>query len=584
MTLVSPLMGLQIGPSTKQVDYLVIGSGFGGSVMTATLAEAGKNVCLFERGKAYPPGSFPRTPTAVDNAFWDPSWGRQGMFHMWSFAGIDAVTASGLGGGSLIYANVMLEKPTDWFTQPIPGGVGTETWSFRGTDLADHYEAVKQVLTVQTLPDELRDHSPKTGRLIEFGETQLAPLAVRFSGVDGPAKGVPLPLAPYGNIHGEVERTTCTMCGECDVGCNDGAKSSMDHTYLSMAADAGAQICIGTEVREIRRCTDDSDYLFDVVYVIHPEDECPGVERKEPLQEHRIRANRVVLAAGTLGSTLLMLRSKDALGIGGSEPLGTRFCGNGDLLGFALPGSDDTTLPPSGGPVITTYRQFNDDDRRTLVQDGGLPNLHTWGWSGEDIRKLLGKLIKEWVERTVAEHRPGIAPEVEQQLFDWPGGWPLPLLGMGADIPDGTLTLIEPERVRMACSWRIKRSRPHFDEVRRQMRSVSKHLGASFFVNPQLLLKKVITVHPLGGCPADTSEVEGVVDSYGRVRGVPGLWITDGSVMPGPVGVNPSLTIAAFARRAAIELRDENLGTPSIPAPFVPGGRAPCTDKSGTAP
>jgi cholesterol oxidase len=577
-------MGWRIGPSKCKVDYLVIGSGFGGSVMAAKLAERRKGVCLFERGKAYPPGSFPRTPSAVDNALWDPKWGRQGMFNMWSFAGIDAITASGLGGGSLIYANVMLEKPEDWFTQPIPDGSGNEEWSFGPTDLADHYEALKQVLNVGTLPDELHAYSPKTARLRGLGGTELAPLAVRFSGVNGPAKGVALPLAPYGNIHGEVERTTCTMCGECDVGCNSGAKSSMDHTYLSMAADAGAEICVRTEVREIRRCTDDSGHLFDVVYVIHRDDECPGVERKEPLREHHIKAKRVVLAAGTLGSTLLMLRSKDALGLGETAPIGTRFCGNGDLLGFALPGSDDTTLPPSGGPVITTYRQFNDDDRRILVQDGGLPNLHTWGWSGEDIRKLLGKLIKEWVERTVAEHRPGIAPEVEQHLFDWPGGWPLPLLGMGADIPDGTLTLIEPERVRMACSWRIKRSRPHFDEVRRQMRSVSKHLGASFFVNPQLLLKKVITVHPLGGCPADTSEVEGVVDSYGRVRGVPGLWITDGSVMPGPVGANPSLTIAAFARRAAIELRKEELGKPSTAAPFVPTGRVPSSDKFETTP
>lgn len=583
MALVSRLMGLQIGPSTEQVDYLVIGSGFGGSVMAATLAEAGKNVCLFERGKAYPPGSFPRTPTAVDNAFWDPSWGRQGMFHMWSFAGIDAVTASGLGGGSLIYANVMLEKPTDWFTQPIPGGVGTETWSFRGTDLADHYEAVKQVLTVQTLPDELRDHSPKTGRLIESGETQLAPLAVRFSGVDGPAKGVPLPLAPYGNIHGEVERTTCTMCGECDVGCNDGAKSSMDHTYLSMAADAGAQICIGTEVREICRCTDDSDYLFDVVYVIHPEDECPGTERTSPLQEHHIRAKRVVLAAGTLGSTFLMLRSREALGISSAAPIGTRFCGNGDLLGFALPDSDDTTLPPSGGPVITTYRQVDAGDRRVLVQDGGLPKIRSWGWTRRDTLNLLFKLLREWIAR-MWTRRPGIAPTAEQQLFGWRRPWPLPLLGMGADIPDGVLTLVESDRNRMECTWSVKTSKPHFDEVRRRMASVSEGLGARFWVSPQWHLDRVITVHPLGGCPADTTRQEGVVDGYGRVRGVPGLWITDGSVMPGPVGVNPSLTIAAFARRAAIELRDENLETPSIPAPFVPSGQAPCTDKSDTAP
>lgn len=113
------------------------------------------------------------------------------------------------------------------------------------------------------------------------------------------------------------------------------------------------------------------------------------------------------------------------------------------------------------------------------------------------------------------------------------------------------------------------------------MEALTKDLGAGFLRNFLWdFIDEVITVHPLGGCPADTSAEEGVVDSYGRVRGVPGLWITDGSVMPGPVGTNPSLTIAAFARRAAHELRKEDLATPSLPAPFIPQSYG-ATDRSG---
>ena len=99
------------------------------------------------------------------------------------------------------------------------------------------------------------------------------------------------------------------------------------------------------------------------------------------------------------------------------------------------------------------------------------------------------------------------------------------------------------------------------------MESLSQRLTTRF-LNPRWM-DRVITVHPLGGCPADTTAEKGVVDSYGRVHSVPGLWIADGSVMPGPIGANPSLTIAAFARRAACKLLEEGLETPSTPEPFI---------------
>lgn len=435
-------MELQNGPCVDEVNYLIIGSGFGGSVMAAELATRRRGVCLFERGKAYPPGSFPRRVMEIDDSIWAPGFGKHGMFDLWSFDGIDAVTASGLGGGSLIYANVMLEKPAQWFTQPVPDGNGkTETWSFTHRDLRDHYRAVREVLQVQEIPQSLHEeHSKKTTKFLDAGSV-LAPLAVRFDGADGPAKGAPLPPADYPNIHGDdVERTTCTMCGECDVGCNRGAKSSLDHTYLSLAAHHGAQICVRTEVREIASCTDDSDYMLQVTYVVHPEDG----DRSEPV-EKVIRAKRVILAAGTLGSTYLMLRSKK-LGLADCPALGKRFCGNGDLLGFALPDGDDDELLPSGGPVITTYRSFDEGDRRILLQDGGLPNLATWGWGPDDLREALAKLSV-----------PRFASAWLRRLR-----WPLPLLGMGADIPDGQLSLVEDDDTKMTCTWRKHTSDNHF--------------------------------------------------------------------------------------------------------------------------
>ena len=120
-------MSLHVGDVPDEVDVIVVGSGFGGAVTAARLAEAGQRVCVLERGKAYPPQSFPRSPLAIKHNFWDPSEGLHGMFDLWAFSGMDALCASGLGGGSLIYANVLLRKDERWFVHEDRTGGGYES-------------------------------------------------------------------------------------------------------------------------------------------------------------------------------------------------------------------------------------------------------------------------------------------------------------------------------------------------------------------------------------------------------------------------------------------------------------------------
>ena len=126
--------------STEHFDAVVVGSGFGGSVMAYRLAEAKRRVCLLERGKKWPPGSFPRTPFDFSRATWDPGNGRHGLFDVWSFKGIGALVSSGLGGGSLIYANVILRKDKQWFKEVERDGI--HRWPVTFEDLEPHYEAV----------------------------------------------------------------------------------------------------------------------------------------------------------------------------------------------------------------------------------------------------------------------------------------------------------------------------------------------------------------------------------------------------------------------------------------------------------
>lgn len=561
----------------EHVDAVVVGSGFGGSVAAFRLAEAGRRTVVLERGRAYPPGSFPRTPQDMGRAFWDPSEGLYGLFDVWTFRGLESVVSSGLGGGSLIYANVLLRKDEHWFVteEPLPRS-GYEHWPVTRADLDPHYDRVERMLTPARFPAGHGSYRtvPKAAALREAAERlglayQHPPLAVSFSPRPGaePALSAPIPVPGYGNLHG-VPRRTCRLCGECDIGCNDGAKNSLDHTYLSAARHHGADIRTRCEVREIRPRHGGG---YDVRYVEHhPAAEGRRTDTSAPPTK-TITCNRLVLGAGTYGSTYLLLRNRHHLpGLG--PALGTRFSGNGDLLGLLRPPrrSDATAYLASRGPVITTAIRVGDahdgdgsPGRGFYLQDGGYPGFVDWivessRLSGAPGRRARFALAWLWA-RFTRSPRSGLSGELARMLGDGRlSAGSLPLLGMGRDVPDGVLRL---RGSHLDVRWTTRTSAGYFARVRSTMRAVSEALGGRYTDNPAWWLRRVITVHPLGGAPMGRHPGEGVCDGYGEVFGHPGLYVLDGSVMPGPVGPNPALTIAAVADRAS----DRLLGEPTAP-------------------
>ena len=191
---------------------------------------------ILERGDLYPPGSFPRNPFDIARNVWDPGKGLHGLFDLWSFSGIDALVASGVGGGSLIYANVLLRKEARWF---VENGTDGEDWPITRAELDPHYDDIEQALHAQQYPFDQKPYSEtaKAVMMREAGQElgldwKLPKLAVRFGNTDtNPGTGIPVnEIVP--NIHGRV-RLTCLLCGECDIGCNFGSKSCLLYTSPS---------------------------------------------------------------------------------------------------------------------------------------------------------------------------------------------------------------------------------------------------------------------------------------------------------------------------------------------------------------
>nr|MDQ5872294.1 GMC family oxidoreductase N-terminal domain-containing protein [Acidobacteriota bacterium] len=508
----------------KHFDAVVVGSGFGGSAAAHRLAEAGLSVCLLERGKVYPPGSFPRSPAGMRDNFWDPSEGLQGLFNVWSFQGLEALVASGLGGGSLIYANVLLRKDERWFAREDGDGA-REYWPVTRSELDPHYDRVEKMLAPQRFPFELDPYSktPKT-RAFQYAaqrlgrEWGLPPLAVTFANAgEPPTPGVPI-REESPNLHGHG-RTTCVLCGECDIGCNYGSKNTLDYNFLTAAARLGADLRARCEVKRISPRPGGG---YSVDYVEHTPDNQGRKTETSCLPAVTVTATRLVLSAGALGSTYLLLNNRPnfpAL----SAALGTRFCGNGDLLGVFLRSRNADTggarlLDPGRGPVITSYVRVPDaldgggaTGRGHYVEDGGHPEFVNWLVEASQVPGLarrMARFLRRRLEGFLArEPRSDWSAEVRSLLGSCEmSSSSLPVLGMGRDVPDGTMRL---RRGFLDVDWTTRSSQSYFDGMRATMKEMAKVLGARFRDNPIWYLRRVITVHPLGGCPMGRGPEEG---------------------------------------------------------------------------
>lgn len=584
-------------------DAVIIGSGFGGSVMAYRLAEAGLRVCLLERGKAYPPNSFPRKPYDLGRNFWDPSSGLYGLFDIWSFKRSGALVSSGLGGGSLIYANIHLRKDPKWFKEDHPDG-GYDLWPINYEQLEPHYERVEKMMNVQKYPltHSPYDKTPKTlamqeaNRNIQLGAD--APhtwlplnLAVSFRtrNVGSPDEDDPANPPVMGaqihedqpNYHSvtmkrDLPRSTCRLCGECDIGCNYGSKNTLDYTYITAAIHQKPNPARVETLCEVKAVSPLDGAGYKVEFVRHnPETIDPAAGKCPPPPRFTITCKRLIIAAGTFGSPYLLMRNRAAFPRLNRDTLGSRFSVNGDLLSFVINSKErkdgyvaPRRLDPSFGPVITSAIRVSDSldgngaqGRGFYIEDAGIPYLFSWiaelsGLPGTLIRGL--KFLKMRVKyRTGLNNDANLSGEIANLLGPAATTMStLALIAMGRDFANGRLSL---KGNLLECDWTQKKSQAYFDRVRRTGKAIARALNGEYLDTPSFkYLHQVLTAHPLGGCPMGFTAEDGLVNSYGEVFGYPGLYVVDGSVMPGPIGPNPSLTIAAISDRAADHIIDQH--------------------------
>lgn len=554
----------------KKYEAIVIGTGFGGAISACRLSKQwpGGGVLILERGRRYPKGSFPRTPHDMSQAFWNvpeephprpldvENNGSTGLFDIRDYAEIDVVLCAGYGGGSLIYANVFMEPPVEVFDERWPA-------TCKKDQLQPYYKVAKEVLGSRPIPqnDDPRRRVQRTEvfqRVArEMGrDSELVDLNVFF----GNDFAKPLAIGEQDKNRYGATQTSCVYCAECDIGCNTHSKNTLDLNYLFVAEHRyGAEVRTETLVQKIAPLNADGkdDPTADGThgYRVYCRSLIQGIDTSFVSQ-------RVVVSAGTLGSTELLLRCKEVFGTLPrlSPRLGQQFSGNGDFLSFVMQGTQASN--PNYGPVITQRTDFNlfknfDRDRAFVLEDASYPHLLAWFIEGIKpplmrARGLKRALLALW--RGFKHFRGGsVADALHETLTDDVSYDTNVLLCMGLDRADGEMRLREG---RLDVRWKMKSAASLYQAILAAGRAFKASVKAGSFIPlPSWKVGHNVTVHPLGGCVLGDSPTTGVTSaaraSFGQVFNYQGLYVADGALIPTAVGANPTATISALCEMVA---------------------------------
>jgi cholesterol oxidase len=513
-------------------DWLVVGSGFGGSVAALRLAEKGYRVVVLESGRRWRDEEFARTGWNLRRMFWAPMLGLLGPTRISVFKDIFIASGAGVGGGSLVYANTLYRAKPSFFAHPQWAGLND--WA---AVLQPRYDTAERMLGVKTVPWD-SDGQQLLRRMAEHRGVQdsfrRTPCAVFFG-----EAGVEVP-DPYFNGLGP-RRTGCTRCGGCTMGCAVGAKNTLVKNYLWFAERAGVQVVPETEVVDIRPL-DGAEGATG--YEVRTRRSTAWLRRRP----RTLRARGVVVAAGALGTNHLLARCRLAGGLPNlSARLGEKVRTNSEsILAVTLP---DDRLQPSRDVAISASVHVSHDTHIELVTYGERGSVLKFFFTlltGDGTRwtrplRLLGEIARHpgrflqslsprhWGRRTLIllvmqSLDNAIAFVARRSLF---GGVSL---STRQDTEQPNPTFIQ--EGFDAADWLAKETG-----------------GLAQSMVTEALANIPTTAHILGGAVIGADADDGVVDREGRAFGYRNLIVCDGSILPANPGVNPSLTITALAEQ-----------------------------------
>jgi cholesterol oxidase len=515
-------------------DYLVVGSGFGGSVAAMRLAQKGYTVGVVEAGRRWHADDFPRRNWNLRKFLWLPSLGLYGTWRLRLINGVFILAGSGVGGGSLNYANTLYVPPDVFFDRPSVRRLGGKS------ELLPYYDLAGRMLgktpnPVETAQDVLmRETAAEIGRESTY---RLTDVAVYFGKEGEPAAD------PYFEGEGP-DRIGCELCGECMTGCRKDAKNSLDKNYLYFAEKFGARVFAENRVVDVEPLGSDGGEGYRV-----------RTRKTTGLLRGRrgltFRTKGLVLAAGALGTNTLLLDMKRTGRLPGlPEHLGRYTRTNSEtLLGVrSLSGEADFTrgvaitssVHPDDVTHIEPVRFGQGHDAMcalvAALTDGGKKFPRIFRWIGNELRHPIRHLRLRKPPGWARENVILLVMQTLDNFFHLKRSrpWFFPFAAFLS-------TKRGPDRGHL--KW-LPAGNDFGRRLARRMGGVAANVVTEVAVNAP------ITAHILGGCSFGPTPEEGVIDERNRVKGYEGMIVCDGSQIPENLGVNPALSITAFAERA----------------------------------
>ncbi len=514
-------------------DFVIIGSGFGGSVSALRLAEKGYNVAVLEQGQLFTPTELEQADESLKKLFWMPTLGMTGFFSQRYFRHVTIVSGVGVGGGSIGYAAVLLRPKSDFYRDPAWCNLGVD-WK---NELLPHYDTAERMLGVVNNPslslqDELLQKTAiAMGAGGSFGTT---PNGIYF--------GTPEETRddPYFEGQGP-ERTGCHLCGQCMTGCQHGSKNSLDRNYLYLAKRLGASIIEGRQVTDISP-HDTGGYLIHMRDPVRKRNQYPPIE-----------GQNVIIAAGTLGTLELMFRCRDVTKTlpDISSELGKVVRTNSEAVVGIL--SPNAQLDLTHGTAISSH--FFPDNATHITQNR-FPKGYTFmkwfmGPLVDSPRPLLRMMLTllAMIARPVTVLRSWFARNWHKRLTILTVMQHLDnRLAFEYGLSSRYLFLGRRLKSKAVANKKAPTYLPVANKAARVFAQESK--GKPLNVLLESLLNTSTTAHVLGGCHMGSSREDGVIDTSHRVFGYKGLYVISGASVSANIGANPSLTIAAMAERA----------------------------------